>query len=81
MAAMTVKRTEEQRQALAGTPGRPLRVADDAGAVEYVLLRADLYDRLQAALADGADVEGMYPLLADVAPEAWQNASTYGDRP
>jgi hypothetical protein len=78
---MTVKLTEEQRQALEATPGRPLRVGDDAGAVETILLRADRYDRLQAALADGADAEGMDPLLADVAPEDREDASTYGDRP
>jgi hypothetical protein len=78
---MTVKLTEEQRQALEATPGRPLRVVEDAGAVETVHLRADLYDRLQAALADGADVEGMVRLLADAAPEDWEDASTYGDRP
>jgi hypothetical protein len=71
--AMTIELTEEQLTAV--KTGGPLRL--DAAGTELVVIRAEIFDRLQT-LADEADPEGMYPLLAEIAPEDWEDASPYG---
>jgi hypothetical protein len=42
--------TDEQRQAIAAQPGVPLRVVDPQTNETYVLLRAEEYERMKAAL-------------------------------
>ncbi len=49
---MTTKLTEELRKAVAAHPDQPLRVLDEETNIAYVLLRADLYDRLQNLFAE-----------------------------
>jgi hypothetical protein len=52
---MSVPLTEPLQQALDERPGEPLRLVDPRTQTAYVLLRADLYDRVQA-LIEGADL-------------------------
>jgi len=69
--AMTIELTEEQLATV--KQGKPLRVvAQDA---EFVILRADVFDRV---ILDDMDPEAMYPLLAEISPEDWEDPSVYG---
>jgi hypothetical protein len=45
--------------------------------IEFVVTRADLYDHVRRLLSD-TDPEEMYPRLAEVSPEDWEEASNYG---
>ena len=47
-----IKLTEEQRQELAGP--QPFRVIDPGTQQRYVLVREEIYERLRAALDEGA---------------------------
>ncbi len=68
---MTIELTEEQLATV--KQGKPLRVvAQDA---EFVILRADVFDRV---ILDDMDPEAMYPLLAEISPEDWEDPSVYG---
>ena len=51
---MTPKLSEELCQAIAEQPERPLQVEDPQTHIRYVLVRADLYERLQQAIDDDA---------------------------
>jgi hypothetical protein len=52
---VTFELTEQQRQGLPTSADAPLRFTDPFTQREYVLLPAEAYDRLQAALDDGLD--------------------------
>jgi len=70
-----IQLTEEQRQQLDGA--EPARAVDPLTKEEYVLVKAELYDRLKGILdVDGP--EAMYPLLAEIEPEDWEDGSAYG---
>ncbi len=73
-----IELTEQQRQELLGR--EPARVRDPQTNETYVLVRADLYERLRAIL-DGDDARLMAPLLADLDPEDWEDASAYEGKP
>ena len=45
----------------------------------YLLLRDDVYERLRPVL-DADDARHMAPLLADLDPEDWVDASVYEDK-
>jgi hypothetical protein len=77
---MSIELTEQQRQALARSSESPPRVLDPVTNTTYVLLRADVYAKVQALLGDD-DVRLMEPLLAELSPEDWEDASNYGPRP
>jgi hypothetical protein len=77
---MSIELTEQQRQALAKESESPPRVIDRATNTAYVLVRADLYERIQSLLHDDA-VRLMEPLLADLAPEDWEDLANYENRP
>jgi hypothetical protein len=47
--------TADQRQALRQAQGNQLRVTDPETGQEYLVLRADVYDRLKALLYDDGD--------------------------
>jgi hypothetical protein len=73
---MTVELTEQQRQLLATES--PARVIDPKTKAVYVLVPADVYDRVKALVeAEPFDPADMYGLLADLAPEDWEDASHY----
>jgi hypothetical protein len=54
----------------------PVRVIDPDTKREYVLLRAEQYERLQSLVAvDDGDIRGAYPLMDAVAArEGWADA-------
>ena len=70
---MTVKLSPEQEQALKQHNGCPLPVVDAAGKVAYVLLPADLYQRVRLLLeSDDLDVRQTYPLQEQITrAEGW----------
>ena len=67
--------TAEQLEAV--RQGEPLRFTDPETKGEFVVLRADVFARVQALLTGTNDVEAMYPALADLAPEDWEDPSAY----
>ena len=73
-----IELTEEQRQELAGA--EPTRVVDPLTKNEYVLVPVAIYDRLKGIL-DADDPEDMYPLLADLEPDDWEDGCDYGINP
>jgi len=71
-----IELSEEQRRQLEG----PEPVVIDPQTQEmYVLVRKAVYDRIKGLLEDDARL--MYPALADIDPENWEDASNYEDRP
>jgi hypothetical protein len=70
---MNIHLSTEQLQAA------PVRVTDPDTNREYVVLRAEVFDRLRQ-LADD-DVRSMQPLLANLQPEDWEDASNYDVKP
>jgi hypothetical protein len=73
----TIQLTPEQL-ALVGQSS-VTRVVDPASNKTYVLVEERVYERLRQHLGgDDADAEALYPLLAEVAPEDWQEPSEYG---
>ncbi len=56
--------------------GKPVRFQDDE--VDCVVLRTDLYEKWKTALEEEHDPETMYPLLAELSPEDWEDPSVYG---
>jgi hypothetical protein len=57
----------------------PVRVVNPETNEEYVVIRAAVYDRLHRLTGDD-DVRQLEPLLAELSPEDWEDASAY-DRP
>jgi hypothetical protein len=55
--------TPEQRQRIQNASQEPVRIADPATQTEYVILMADVYDRIRA-FAD--DTRAAYPLAMKV---------------
>ncbi len=69
--------TPEQRRELDGP--EPARAVDPQTNQTYVLVPTDVYERLKTlASVDEIDPELMYPLLADLSPEDWEDPSVYG---
>lgn len=71
-----IELTEQQRQELEGP--EPVAI-DPQTRREYVLVRREVYERLRNLLED--DVRLMGPLLADLDPEDWEDASNYEGQP
>jgi hypothetical protein len=72
-----IELTETQRQELA--QAEPVAV-DPLTRETYVLVPKAVYDRFKALLEED-DARLMYPLLADLDPEDWEDASAYEGRP
>jgi hypothetical protein len=72
-----IELTPEQRQELSGP--EPVAI-DPQTRQEYVLVRREIYQRLLGLLEDD-DVRPMEPLLADLDPEDWEDASAYEGKP
>ena len=47
-----IELTQQQHEALSQNGAEPVRAIDPATKAEYVLIRAELYDRLKSLLAD-----------------------------
>jgi hypothetical protein len=71
-----IELTEEQRKQLAGAV--PV-IIDPQTHEEYVLVSKHVYQKLQGQLDDDARL--MYPMLADLDAEDWEDASIYQDKP
>jgi hypothetical protein len=71
-----IELTEEQRQGLAGA--EPV-IIDPWTREEYVLVLKKVYEKLKGLLDDDARL--MYPMLADLDPEDWEDAAIYEDKP
>jgi hypothetical protein len=74
---MTARLAEDQRRAIEERGGTPIDVVDDATNAHYVLLRAEEYESLKAAVGKN-EADAMYPLLADLDPDDWEDAGHYG---
>jgi len=70
-----IELTEQQRQEL--TRSATPRAVDPLTGNIYVLIPEDVYQRLKAALTD-TDPDALYPLLAEICPEDWEDSSNYG---
>ncbi len=77
---MSIELTRDQARALAATSDAPPTVTDPTTRTTYVLLRSDEYDRVKGLLA-ADDPDALYPLLAEIDPEDWENGSAYGIGP
>jgi hypothetical protein len=75
-----IELTDQQREALRQAGEGLTTLMDPQTREEYVLLRADVYARLRDSLADD-DARLLEPLLADLDPEDWQDASVYERKP
>lgn len=64
--------THEQARVLAESAETPPRVIDPRTQHVYFLVSGEVYARAQALLDEEQDVVGMYPLLAELDPEDWQ---------
>jgi hypothetical protein len=58
----------------------PVRVTDPETRHEYVLMRADVYDRLQR-LFDEDDARLFYHGIADLDAEDWEDPAVYEELP
>ena len=75
---MTAKLSPELTQALVAAPNGPIEVIDPTTQRTYVLLSSETYQRIQELLGNEGDaVRDMSGLLADLAPEDWEDLSNY----
>ena len=65
--------TQEQARVLAETVESPPRVVDPQTQHIYFLVSGEVYARAQALFEEEQDVLGMYPHLAELHPEDWQD--------
>jgi hypothetical protein len=67
--------TAEQHQAIAANGAQPVRAIDPATQTEYVLLRAEIYDRIKNLVSADADwLEGAYLASMEVfAKDGWDD--------
>ncbi len=65
--------TQEQARILAETVESPPRVIDPRTQQIYYLVSGEVYARAQALFEEEQDVLGMYPLLAEIDPQDWQD--------
>ena len=64
--------TEEQVRAVAAQPGEPVRLIDPTTNRAYVLLRADVYERVRGLLGD-FDPREAYPATDRAFAEGWND--------
>jgi hypothetical protein len=77
---MTARLSDELRQAIDERGGAPVYVVDATTNASYVLMRAEPFQKI-SALIDGDGVEAMYPLLADIEPDDWEDIADYDRMP
>jgi hypothetical protein len=73
---MTPRLSEDQRQAIEERGGAPVYVVDAASNASYVLMRAEQFEKLRAD-TEGEVLEALYPLVADIEPDDWEDISQY----
>jgi hypothetical protein len=77
---MTTKLSDDLRQAIEKEGGNPVHVVDAATNVHYVLIRADQYEKIRANTGV-EEVEAIYPLLAEIEPDDWEDLSHFDHKP
>jgi hypothetical protein len=73
---MNLQLTDDLRQAIEAAGGSPVYIADPTTNTSYVILRAEDFEKMKTE-SESDDVSSMYPLLADLAPEDWEDVSHY----
>jgi hypothetical protein len=66
---MTVNLPEPLQEAVEAQPDAPIRYVDPRTKAEYVLIRADVYDRMGKIV--GIDPGDAYPLVDETFREGW----------
>ncbi len=74
---MAIELTPEQSAALANGD-EPARVIDPASQTAFVLVPEDVYRRLKNLLLAEDDPEALYPGIAEISPEDWEDPAVYG---
>jgi len=69
---MSLELTEEQCREVRGAE-KPVRMADPETNQQYVLLRAEVYDRLSELLGEDFQPKVAYPALDRAFAEGWQD--------
>ncbi len=77
---MTIKLSDELRQAVEECGGAPVYVVDATTNASYVLMRAEQFEKI-SALVDGDGIDAMYPLLAEIEPDDWEDLSQFDHKP
>ncbi|HET6573049.1 MAG TPA: hypothetical protein VFG68_05565 [Fimbriiglobus sp.] len=72
MSTTTPTLTDEQSRAVAAQPGEPLRLIDPVTNRAYVLLRADLYDKVRELL-QGFSPPDAYPAIDRAFATGWDD--------
>jgi hypothetical protein len=72
---MGLELTEEEQKEVRRAKREPIRLTDPETKQEYVLLRAEVYDRLKSLLYDDSDFEPSrgYALADEVMKEDWDD--------
>jgi len=72
---MSLELTEEERREVRQADRNPVRLTDPETRQEYVLLPADVYDRLKSLLYDDRDFDPAmgYALADEVMKEDWDD--------
>ncbi len=82
---MSLELPEPFQKALDAQPGQPLRVVDPRTQDNYVVLRADLFERLNGLSQEETfDIREAYPLMdAVAASEGWDDPAldSYNELP
>lgn len=70
-----IELTHEQHQAMTTNEPEPVRFIDPVTAAEYVLMRAEMYDRLRSLLSEDQEwVRASYPTaMAVFARDGWDD--------
>jgi hypothetical protein len=66
---MTIELTDPLRQAVHAHPDEPIRMVDPGTHAEYVLIRAELFERMEQLV--GIDPRVSYPLIDESFREGW----------
>jgi hypothetical protein len=75
---MTPRLTDDQLLAVHEHGGAPIYMIDETTNVTYVLMRVEQFEKMRSFSED--EVPSMYPLIADISPEDWEDASNYENR-
>jgi hypothetical protein len=71
-----IELTQEQHLALEQNGAEPVRAIDPATRVEYILVRAEIYERLKTVFADDGDwIRDAYPAAMEAfARDGWDDS-------
>ena len=79
---ITNEHSIDRRTVQAIAKGEPFRFSVPEANLEFVVLKAEVYDRLKSLFSgDDVNPDTMYPLLAEISPEDWEDPSVYGIGP